>query len=78
MSLKKFGVKAIIFIILLSFTGCIQYPKEKIFQFDYIQRDSTKHIFLNVVEYKKDCYQVISQEYVEEKPDFIIVDFFIY
>ena len=78
MSLKRFGVKAIIFIILLSFTGCIQYPKEKTFQFDYVQGDSTKHIFLNVVEYEKDYYQVISQEYVEEEPDFIITDFFIY
>lgn len=75
MSLKRFGVKVIIFIILLSFTGCIQYPKEKIFQFDYIQGDSTKYIFLNVVEYEKDYYQVISQEYVEEEPDFVITNF---
>jgi len=78
MSLKRFGVKAIIFIILLSLTGCIQYPKEKTFQFDYVQGDSTKHIFLNIIEYEKDYYQVISQEYIEEEPDFIITDFFIY
>lgn len=71
-------MKRLIILLLLFLTGCIQYPKEKTFQFDYVQEDSTKHIFLNVVEYEKDYYQVISQEYVEEEPDFIITNFFIY
>lgn len=75
MLLKRFGVLLLTFLMCCS---CIQYPKEKTFQFDYIQGDSTKHIFLNVIEYEQDCYQVISQEYVEEEPDFIIVDFFLY
>lgn len=71
-------MKKVCLLIMLLLTGCIQYPKEKTFQFDYVQGDSTKHIFLNVVEYEKDYYQVISQEYVEEEPDFIITNFFIY
>lgn len=71
-------MKKICLLITLLLTGCIQYPKEKTFQFNYVQGDSTKHIFLNVVEYEKDCYQIISQECVEEEPDFVITNFFIY
>lgn len=71
--MKKF----LLFSILL-LTGRVYTPKEKTFQVDYIQGGETKHIFLDVVEVEKDCYKVKTQEYLDEEPDFIIIDFFDY
>lgn len=61
-------------------TSCInlQYPCEKTFQLDYIENGEIKHIFLNVIETENDVYKVTSQEYVEEEPNFVILDFFNY
>lgn len=69
-------MRNIVLLLLLLLTGCKQYYCEKTFQVDYIQGGETKHIFLNVVEIEKDAYLVKSQEYIDEEPDFLIVDLF--
>ena len=67
-----------VFILLLTSCINIQYPCKKTFQLDYIEEDETKHIFLNVIEIEKDTYKVVSQEFEDNDPDFIILDFFNY
>lgn len=56
-------------------TGCT--PTEKCLQVDYIENGECKHIFLNVIDYG-DSYKVISQEYIDEEPDFLIINIFDY
>lgn len=71
-------MKKLLLLSLLLLTGCVYVPREKTFQVDYIQGGETKHIFLDVVEVEKDVYKVKTQEYLDEEPDFLIVDFFNY
>ena len=77
---QRHGVvmKKLLILSVLLLTGCVYVPREKTFQVDYIQGGETKHIFLDVVEIEKDVYKVKTQEYLDEEPDFLIVDFFDY
>ena len=59
--------------ILLLLTSCVTTPREKCYQVNYIENGEVKHIFLNVIDYGN-YWEVVSQEYLEEEPSFVITE----
>ena len=76
--------KFIAFLFSFFLLGCVKvdrsdlYPKYKTLQVNYWENKQQKHLFLNVKEIAPSQYVVMTEEYTEEAPNFLITEIFDY